>query len=198
MIRLGSQYRTGVHFCNMLPMIKEVAVELTETFFLYNFYERPDRIYSEVCPWVNPWQRWHLDNPYLLMAFVTGIALGAWILVDAISFFIQKRRSKVIQNSQMGWRAGHGTERLGRICHRLEALLPFDEDKLDVYLKGKKIKAERFRRDVLPGIRVNGHKEADQYCTLLFLQVHSCERNSASAPCTEIFQTHLAFLRCHP
>jgi len=51
---------------------------------------------------------------------VTGIAVAAMKLLDTIAFFLQKRRNKAIMNSQTSWTAGHGTEKMGRICHRFE------------------------------------------------------------------------------
>jgi hypothetical protein len=37
-----SRLVTGIGvWCKMMPMLKEVAVELTDTFFLYDFFERP-------------------------------------------------------------------------------------------------------------------------------------------------------------
>jgi hypothetical protein len=87
----------------MIALTKEIAVELTPTFFLYNYFEPPGRIYSERCPWVNGWQHWHVDNAWLLGLSVVGIACATWIILDWISFFLQKRRTRVLEHSQMGW-----------------------------------------------------------------------------------------------
>jgi len=197
-IKIGGKYRTGIFGCNMLPMIKEVAVELTDTLFLYNFYEQPGRIYSERCPWVNDWQRWHIDNPWMLVISVVGIAVSAAFIIDTLGFFLQKRRSKAIQNSQMSWRAGHGTEKMGRICHRFEALIPFNEDNLYLYMKDKHIKAKNFRREVLPGAKINGHKEMDEYCTLILVQwveTDSKAWNGLPPIVTVIFEQEIGFVR---
>ena len=196
-IKIGGKYRTGISGCNMLPMLKEVAVEL-ETLTLYNFYEQPGRIYSERCPWVNDWQRWHIDNPWLLVLSVTGIAVVAAFVMDSLGFFLQKRRSKAIQSTQMSWVAGHGTEKMGRICHRLEALLPFNEDNLYLYIKDKRIKAKNFRREVLPGAKINGHREDDEYCTLIFVQWEETDSKAwKGLPPTVgvVFEQEIGFVR---
>lgn len=197
-IKIGGKYRTGIFGCNMLPMIKEVAVEITDTFFLYNFYEQPGRIYSERCPWVNDWQRWHIDNPWMLVVAVVAISVVAAFVIDSLFFFLQKRRSKAVQSAQMSWVAGHGTEKMGRICHRLEALIPFDEDNLYLYIKDKGIKAKNFRREVLPGAKINGHREKDEYCTLIFVQWEETDNKAwKGLPPTiaVVFEQEIGFVR---
>ena len=69
------------------------------------------RIYTEQCPWANGWQVWHLDNPFLLVISVVGIAIGITMIMNKLSFFLFKRRNKVIEHSQTGW-TGVSTHRL--------------------------------------------------------------------------------------
>lgn len=95
---------TGIGiWCKMVALTKEIAVEITPTFFLYFYFEPPGRIYSERCPWVNGWQLFHNDFPWLLGLSAVGIAWVTWIILDWISFFVQKRRTRVMEHSQMGW-----------------------------------------------------------------------------------------------
>ena len=66
-----------------------------------------------------------------------------------------------------------GAERRCRMCHNFNAVLPFDEDNLLMYLKDKHIVERRIHREVVPGIRDGGHVNADEYCTVVNIQVCS-------------------------
>ena len=74
----------------------------------------------------------------------------------------------------MGQQVAHGTERMGRICHRFDALVPFDEDAFVAYIKDKEITGKRSRRQVVPGGRDHGHVTSDEYATVVFVQVLLC------------------------
>jgi hypothetical protein len=64
-----------------------------------------------------------------------------------------------------------GAERRCRMCHNFNAVLPLDEDNLLLYLKDKHIVERRIHREVVPGIRDGGHVNADEYCTVVIIQV---------------------------
>jgi len=53
-----------------------------------------------------------------------------------------------MENTRVGWMVPHGSEKMGRICHRFEILMPFDEDQFWMYIKDKQVTKKTFRRQV--------------------------------------------------
>jgi hypothetical protein len=62
-----------------------------------------------------------------------------------------KRRNRATENARLSWVVSHGAEKMGRICHRFEILMPFDEDKFYMYISNKEVLNKTFRRQVCFG-----------------------------------------------
>ena len=200
LIKCSSKYRTGIQYCDVLQMNKTLAIELSGL-SLYNFEEQPDGIYSEDCTWMNEWAVFNIRSPYVLLPMLVGVVVALCFILDAVTFFFQKARTNAISHSQMGWRAGHGTEKRGIICHRQVALLPFNENNLYLYIKDKRILVKRLQREVLPGPLMHGRKEPDEYGSLVLVQWVETEsklfREWRGMPPTIslIFEQEIGFIR---